>query len=217
MVTSHWHRWGPVRVVLSSGVVTLSRFKIEFWIDGRPLASTESARNPAPLVSESVADHLLALAAPDKRLILAPSSDEVSTARALSANAHLTSQQSLYLDYVLPNRDLDHAWVTWRVGQSSGGELLLRLTDGDAREVVRRYFGSAGFVGFVLNSSAAISLRDLAVRINSAFVVGTPTYYLEGLTPGGLVVEEADDGCALSIYTADITEEELRSRLPGLQ
>jgi len=217
MISSHWHRWGPVSVLLSSGLVTLSRFKIEFWIDGRPLAATESARNPASLVSEAVADHLLALAAPEQSLILAPSSDEVNTGTAAGANAQLTAQQSLYVEYVLPGRDLDHAWVTWSVNRSSAGELLLRLTDGDAREVVRRYFGSPGFVCFVLNSSTAISLRDLAVRINSAFVVGTPTYYLEGLTPGGLVVEEADDGCALSIYTADITEEELLSRLPGLQ
>ena len=62
---------------LSSGVVTLARYKIEFWIDGRPLAATDFARNPATLVSDTVAEHLLALAPHGQRLILAPSSDEV--------------------------------------------------------------------------------------------------------------------------------------------
>ena len=199
---------------LSSGVVTLARYKIEFWIDGRPLAATDFARNPASLVSDTVAEHLLALAPPGQRLILAPSSDEVKADGTSVTSDQLTTQQSLYLEYVLPGKDLDHAWLTWRGdNEASVGDLLLSLREGDAREVLRRHFGAPGFVSFILGPASHVSLRDLAARINSAFTVGTPTYYLEGLTPGGLVVQESDDGCALSIYTADVSEEELLARL----
>ena len=196
---------------LSSGVVTLARYKIEFWIDGRPLAATDFARNPATLVSDTVAEHLLALAPPGQRLILAPSSDEVKADGTSVTSDQLTTQQSLYLEYVLPGKDLDHAWLTWRGdNEASVGDLLLSLREGDAREVVRRHFGAPGFVSFILGPAQLAWLkRELA----AAFTVGTPTYYLEGLTPGGLVVQESDDGCALSIYTADVSEEELLARL----
>ncbi len=217
-ISGHWRPWGHFEVQLSSGSVTISRYKIEFWIDGQPIAATQLARNPAPLVSDIVANYVLALTAPGQKLVLAPSSDTVNADGTLTANDQRPTQQSLYLEYVVPGKDLEHAWVTWRGrNRASMGELLLSLTEADTREVIRRHFGAPGFVAFVIDSEAQVSIRELALRVNSAFVIGTPTYYLEGLTPGGLVIEEADDGCALSVCTGDVTEEDLLARLTALQ